>query len=184
LNRRAALSALVLILLLPAGCSPFAAKPAPESDEPGGVHPKPVTYTDDKYHYSIDSPGPLTAGSQGGASYFGPEERLEVLVVEGASAADAAALADKDVSALKSTISDFKLMAAPATVTLGDQRVVKFTYTGTVANPKTGRPTKLTSARYYIARNSLLLAVVTYGDKSEEFDPKEADAIARSFRWL
>jgi hypothetical protein len=142
-----------------------------------------VTYTDDRYHYSIDSPGPLTPGSRG-ASYFGPEERLEIAVVEGSAAADPAALADKDTSALKSSIGDFKLVAPPAPVTLGEQRMIKFRYTGTVDNPTTGKSIRLTSARYYIAKNSSLLAVVTYGDKSEEFDPKEADDIARSFRWL
>jgi hypothetical protein len=142
-----------------------------------------VTYTDDRYHYRIDSPGPLTPGPRG-ASYFGPEERLEVVVVEGGAAGDPAALADKDISALKSSISDFKLVAPPAPLTLGEHRMIKFRYTGTVDNPTTGKPIKLTSARYYIAKNNSLLAVVTYGDKSQEFDPKEADDIARSFSWL
>jgi hypothetical protein len=126
----------------------------------------------------------MSPKSKGAASYFGPEERLEVTVVEGSSAADPSALAEKDISQLKATISDFKVVAAPASVSLGERRVVKFTYSGTVDNPTTGKPIKLKSARYYIPKDGSLLAVVTYGDGTEEFDPKEADDIARSFRWL
>jgi hypothetical protein len=183
-NRSSALAAFVLLLLLPVGCVPFASQASPESDEAGAANPKPATYTDGQYHYRIDSPGPMSARSKGTASYIGPEERLEVVIVEGAAAADPAALADKDWSALRSSTKDFMVLAAPAGVTLGGPRIIKFMYSGTVDNPTTRKSIKVTTVRYYIAKNSALLAVVTYGDNSQEFDDKEADGFARSFSWL
>jgi hypothetical protein len=181
MNSRRVLPALALLLVL-AGCGPFGGQSASENAEPGD--PKPGTYVNDQYRYSLNAPGPMTSASKATATYFGPEERLEVVAVEGASAADPAALADKDISGLKASIPDLKVVSGPAPVTLGDRRVIKVMYTGTVDNPTTGKPIKLTSARYYIPKDKALLAVVTFGDKSEEFDPKEADGIAKSFRWL
>ena len=172
------------LLVFSIGCGPFGGQSASDSNDRDGPHPKPGTYVNDQYHYSVESPGPMNAGSNGAASYFGPEERLEVLAVEGPSATDPVALANKDVAALKSSVTDLKVVSGPAAMTLGNRQVIKVTYTGTVANPTTDKPIKLTSARYYIAKDKSLLAIVTYGDKAEEFDPKEADAIAMSFRWL
>jgi hypothetical protein len=212
LDLRYAFLAGVASLLLLAGCSPFPGQsgaarnsgggtsqasqpPAPTSQagaaaEPSAADPgnqggenKPAGYTDARYHYSLTGPGPLTARPDGTASFAGEDEQLVVSVVEGSRAADPAALAQADLNSLRSSTADFRLLSAPVAVTLGGQRVVRFTYSWT-GRSSTGRQTTFTGARYYISKNEAMLAVISYRDASSEFSASEADGFAASFRWL
>lgn len=144
-----------------------------------------MTYTNARYHYQIDAPGPMVVGADGSASYVGPEERLQVAVVEGPRANDPAALARADLSSLSANSTGFKALLQPIVVTLSGQKVTKFVYAwvdGT--SPVTGKPNQLTGARYYISKNGSGLAVVTYAITSSQYDPQGADDVASTFKWL
>lgn len=155
------------------------------SAETQGAETPQVTYSDARYHYRIDGPGHMTAQADGTASVVGPSERLEVAVVQGARAADPAALAQADVTSLGASLADFHLLSHPAAITLAGQRMVKFVYTWAAGTSQvTGKPLKLTGVRYYIAKDPSLLAVVTYGISSSRYDPQGADDIASTFKWL
>lgn len=148
-----------------------------------GGEANPTGYTDARYHYRITGPGPLKAQSDGTASFAGEDERLEVAIVEGAKAADPAALAEADLSSLSRSTADFQVLFRPDAVTLGGQRVIKFTYSSS-GKGHTGKSIKLFNVRYYIPKSDTMLAVVSYRDAASEFDAKEADGFASSFRWL
>lgn len=178
------LAAASAVLLL-AGCGSL---PGPFGGGGGGSggdggQPAPATYTDSRYHYRITAPGPMTGKPDGTASYASENERLDVAVVEGARAADPAALAQKDASSLSSSTPDFRLVSPPAAVTIAGKPMVKFTYSSTASKQGGGKLT-VTSARYYIPKNEALLAVVTYRDDSAEFNSTEADGTLSTFQWL
>jgi hypothetical protein len=181
-NLRRGLAAALPGLLLLAGCASLPGLPGGGSNQGGqGSQPSPATYTDSRYHYRIDAPGPMSAKPNGAAAYAFEDERLEVTVVEGAKAADPAALAEMDAKTLSSSTPDFRLLAAPIAVTIGGQRMIKFIFDSTVTGDK---PLKVTTARYYVPKSDALLAVVTYRDASTEFDSSEADSILSTFKWL
>jgi hypothetical protein len=166
-----------------AGQTEASAQPgAPSPGDQGGEN-KPAGYTDARYHYSLTGPGPIMARADGTASFSGEDEQLVVSVVEGAKAADPVALAQADLNSLSGSAAGFRLVSAPVAVTLGGQRVVRCTYTWT-GRSSTGRSTTFTGARYYIAKNEGMLAVISYRDASSEFSASEADGFAASFRWL
>lgn len=167
-------------ILVIAGCGPL---PSQSSDSGShGDKAVPTSFTDARSRYSITAPGPMTSKSDGSASFSFENERLDVVIVEGAAAADPAALADKDASWLSSSTSGFRVVSRPAAVSIGGKQMVKFTYTSTVS--RGGGSLIVTTARYYIAKNDRLLAVVTYADDSAEFSGSEADGILTTFRWL
>ena len=149
-----------------------------------GGETDPSGYTDTRHRYRITGPGPLKAQPDGSASFSGEDERLVVTVVEGAKAADPMALAEADLNSLSKSTSDFKAVIRPTAVTLGGQRMVKFTYTSTGKSQVDGKQVKLTAVRYYIPKNDTVLAVVSYSDVSTEFSAQEADGFAGSFGWL
>jgi hypothetical protein len=165
-------------------CGPSNAPTAAGGEAAGGGGEVSLPYVDARFHYRIDGPGKMTPNPDGSAAFIGPSERLEVTIVQGASASDPAALASQDVKTLATSAQSFHQVSGPATVTLGGKRVTRFTYrwnagTSTV----TGKAIALTSVRYYIPKDSTTLAVVTYGDVSSQFDPQGADDIASTFKW-
>jgi hypothetical protein len=179
----------------PAGPQPSQGSPAATADSqsqgPGGGTPadqggqnQPAGYTDARYHYRITGPGPIGAKPDGTASFVGEDERFEVAVVEGDRAADPLGLAQSEVNSLSSTSANFRTVSAPANVTLAGQSMVKATYTWSGKSQAAGTQVKKTGVRYYISKNPGTLAVVRYEDESSQFDQKEADGFAGSFRWL
>jgi hypothetical protein len=147
-----------------------------------GGETDPTGYKDTRNRYKITGPGPLKAQPDGSATFSGEDERFVVEVVEGAKAADPTALAEADLNSLSKSTTDFKVVLRPAAVTLGGQRMIKFTYTST--GKSQGKSVKLTSVRYYIPKNDSMLAIVSYSDVSIEFSAQEADGFATSFGWL
>jgi hypothetical protein len=162
---------------------PSAGQPANGTESNNGEAPS-VTYVDARYHYRIDGPGRMTPTADGTASVVGPSERLTVAVVQGAAAADPAALARSDTKTLPSSTTSFRLMSGPSEITLNGKKVQKLVYaynagTSTV----TGKALDLVGVRYYIPKDSATVAVVTYGVVSNQYDPQGADDIANTFQW-
>ena len=143
-----------------------------------------VTYVDSRYHYRIDSPGRMIALADGTAVYAGPSQRLQVAVVQGAKAADLAALARDDVAAFASDTATFHLDWGPASISLRGRQLEKFVYSyesGT--SPATGKPLTLVGVRYFLPRDATAAAVISYGIVSSQYDAQAADDIASSFEW-
>jgi len=149
---------------------------------PGGES-NPATYTDSRFNYRITGPGPMSRNADGTASFAGEDERLVVTVVTDSRAADPNALAQSDLNSLRGSTPDSQVLIQPVAVTLGGQRVIKFTYSSSGQSFK-GKTVKFFNVRYYIAKNDSTLAVISYRDASTEFDAQEADGFASSFRWL
>ena len=181
-------------LLAVAGCGTSVGSGTTPADQGGalaggeattGGEAAAVAYVDARYHYRIDAPGRMTANSDGTASLIAPSQRLEIIVVQGAKAADVSALADADAKSLASSVPSFRELASPATGTLGGYRMTRFSYTwdaGTSA--VTGKAIQLTSVRYYVPKDASTVAVITYGIVSNQFDPQGADDLASTFKWL
>ena len=180
----AALVATALIAV--AACGPTSPTAAPRAN--GGETTSgevSLPYTDSRFHYRIDGPGRMTPNPDGTAAFIGPSERLEVSIVQGARASDPGALARQDITSLATSAHSFHQLSSPSTVTLSGHRVTRFSYTwnsGTSA--VTGKAIALTSIRYYMAKDSSTIAVITYGAMSNQFDPQGADDIASTFKWL
>jgi len=175
-----------------AACGPSSAStsttPAEQANtqaEAGAGTETSIAYSDSVHHYRISAPGRMTANADGTASFIGPVERLEVAIVEGSRASDPMALARTDLSALKTTATDFRQVQAPAAVTVSGHHAVKFVYQWTAGtNAVTGKANQLITARYYITRDSNRLAVVSYSSAVNQYDPQGADDIANTFAWL
>jgi hypothetical protein len=177
-----------------AACGPSATGSASTTAEQGATQPgseagtgteTSIAYTDTLHRYRISGPGRISANADGTASFIGPVERLEVAIVDGARAADPMALAKADLNALKSSVTNFRQLQAPAAVTISGHRTVKFVYQWTAGtNAVTGKANELITARYYITRDSNRLAVVSYGSAANQYDPQGADDVANTFAWL
>ena len=146
----------------------------------------PVTYTDTRFHYRIDAPGGrMAANADGTATYTGPSERLEVAIVQGSQAANPASLANHDLSSLSSSTPSFHQLANPSAIQLNGRSVTRFSYTWNAGTSTvTGKAIDLTTVRYYVAKDSGTLAVITYGIVSNQFDPQGADDLVLTFQWL
>jgi hypothetical protein len=166
-------------------CGPSTAPTAGAGTEAaGGGGEVSIPYVDARFHYRIDGPGTMKSSPDGTAAFIGPSERLEVAIVQGASAADPAALARQDVKSLSTSAQSFHLVSSAATVTIGGQRVTRFTYTWNAGTSAvTGKAIALTSVRYYMPKDSTTVAVITYGTVSNQFDPQGADDVASTFKW-
>jgi hypothetical protein len=177
--------ALVAAGSLAIACGPSTAPGAPAAGEAaGGGGEVSLPYVDARFHYRIDGPGKMAANPDGTAAFIGPSERLEVTVVQGASASDPASLASQDVKALTSSAPSFHIVSGPATVTISAHKVTRFTYTWNAGTSTvTGKAVALTSVRYYLPKDSTTLAVITYGTVSNQFDPQGADDVASTFKW-
>lgn len=170
----------------PAATTGAQSQPASGSGTPAdqGGQNQPTGYTDARYHYRVTGPGPVSPKSDGTASFMGEDELFEVAVIEGARAADPLGLAQGEINSLSSTSTNFRTAFGPAKVTVGSQNMVKVIYTWTGKSRVTGQQAKMTGARYYVAKDPTTLAVIRYEDASKEFDEREADGFASSFRWL
>ncbi len=143
-----------------------------------------VPYVDARYHYRIDAPGRMTNAADGTASVIGPAERLQVTVVEGSKAADVAALARDDVASLPGSTNGFKLVSGPGAASVNGKKLWKFVYNWNAGtNAVTGKPLSLVGVRYYAPKDASMVAVITYGVASNQYDPQGADDIASTFRW-
>jgi hypothetical protein len=150
----------------------------------GGGEAALVKYTDAQSHYSVMAPGRLTQQPDGSAAFVGPSERVQVSVIQGAGAADLNALAQSEINSLSTSTQGFRVTAKPGPFTVAGHRGLKFTYTWSEgASAVTGKPTALTSVRYYIPKDSATVAVLTYGTATAQFDPQGADDIANTFKW-
>jgi hypothetical protein len=126
----------------------------------------------------------MTANPDGTAAYIGPSERLEIGILQGSGASDAAALANQDVKSLATSAPSFNQLSSPASLTLGGYHVTRFAFTWNAGTSTvTGKPIELTSVRYYLSKDSTTLAVITYGIVSNQFDPQGADDIVSTFHW-
>jgi hypothetical protein len=144
-----------------------------------------LAYTDTLHRYRISGPGRMTANADGSASFIGPVERLEVAIVDGTRAADPMALANADLSTLKTTATDFRQVQASAAVTVSGHRTIKFVYQWTAGtNAVTGKANVLITARYYVTKDATRLAVVSYASAANQYDPQGADDVANTFAWL
>src|SRR6202022_1336825 len=76
-----------------------------------------IAYRDTAHPYPTSGPGRRTGNGAGTASFIGPVERLEVAIVDGTRASDPMALARADLSALKTTATDFRQVQPPTAVT-------------------------------------------------------------------
>ncbi len=162
-----------------------AATPAGVAAEAGGGEAGTISWTDPQHRYKIDSPGAMTVAADGRASAIRPAERLEISIVTGSPAGDPMALSQADTASLKSSATNYHLLIAPAYVSINSRRSVKVLYEWTAGtNSVTGKPTNLTTARYYIPKDGTRLAVVTYGIATSQYDPQGADDVAISFTWL
>jgi hypothetical protein len=144
----------------------------------------PVPYTDARFHYRIDAPGRMSANADGSAAYVGPSERLDIRIVSGAGASDPNGLATQDIKSLAASAASFHQLTNPAKLTLAGNKVTRFAYTWIAGtSPVTGKAIELTSVRYYVVKDSSMLAVITYGIVSNQFDPQGADDIVSTFQW-
>lgn len=141
-------------------------------------------YRNSTFKYRVDAPGLMTEAADGSAAYIGSAERLEIVVVTDASAADPHRRAADDLSVLKSTKPAYKLAAPLSQVSLSGKNVEKILFSWTDGvNQVTGKANDLVSARYYIAKDRSTLAVVTYSIAANQYDPQGADDVASTFKW-
>jgi len=178
-----------LFLLAACGSSSVGTTATPSdqanTQEAGGGGEVSIAYTDALHRYRISGPGRMAANADGSASFIGPVERLEVAIVDGTRAADPMALANADLSRLKTTATDFRQVQAPAAVTISGHRSVKFVYQWTAGtNAVTGKANVLITARYYVTKDATRLAVVSYASAANQYDPQGADDVANTFAWL
>lgn len=167
----------------PGGGGGPAAGNTPAGETGGGEAPV-VTYVDSRYHYKVDAPGQMKPNADGTASVVGASERLEIVVVLGAKANDPATLARDDVITLPGSTTSFHLVSSPAAITLNGQKVHKFVYSFNAGSSAvTGKPLDLVGVRYYIPKDSLTVAVLTYAIVTNQYDPEGADDLARTFQW-
>ena len=90
-----------------------------------------LPYADARYGYRVDAPGKMTVAADGSATFVGPSERLQVVVLQGARAGDPAALARADIAAIPATATGFRLESGPAAITINGHRGQKFVYSYT-----------------------------------------------------
>jgi hypothetical protein len=177
-------SLLITAAISVSACGATQATPTANSAEAANGEAPAVTYVDARYHYKVDGPGRMTANADGTAGVIGPSERLEISIVQGAKAANPVNLARDDASALPTSATNFRLIAAPAEITLNHKKVEKFVYSynaGTSA--VTGKPLDLVVVRYYIPKDASTVAVLKYGIVANQYDPQGADDIAATFQW-
>ena len=155
-----------------------------EAPAAGGEGGAAASYANSRFGYSVDVPGRMTEAADGSASYLSTGETLRIGVLTGSGVADPMATAQADFARAQAE-RGFKVVAAPATVTIAGRSVVKYVYQSVVgSNPVTGKPYRFTNARYYIPRDGGQLAVVAYAAFTVDFDPQNADDLETSFKWL
>jgi hypothetical protein len=163
--------------------SPGAGEQA-QAGDPGTGGENAFLYDNNRFHYRVAAPGVMADKADGSAAFTGQVERLEIHVVSGTPAADSSGLANADLAQLRSSAGSFRLESGVQQLQLSGRQVTKFVYSwvdGT--SPVTGKPVSLVTARYYIPRDSSMIAVLTYSSVSSQYDPQGADDIAMTFQW-
>jgi hypothetical protein len=158
--------------------------PAEKAGEGGGPDAPSIRFVSARNHYRIDAVGTMTESSDGTASSGFGQESLKITVVSTTSAGDPTGFAKSDLESLRAT-SGFTLKSGPERFRLNaSDATVKTVYSlSGVTSPVTGKPQTFVSVRYYIPRNSGTLAVVTYSDVIDQYDPSNADDVANTFAW-
>jgi hypothetical protein len=143
-----------------------------------------VRFVSTRFHYRVDAPGTVTEAADGTATASRGVEQLTIRIVSGSAASDPSAYARSDTAALPAATSSYTVVNPLATVALASHPAVgKIVYTSSGTNPVTGNAESLVNARYYIARNSSMLAVVTYSIVLSQYDPQGADDVVTTFAW-
>ena len=143
-----------------------------------------VRFVSTRFHYRVDAPGTVTEAADGTATASRGVEQLSIRIVSGSAASDASAYARSDTAALPAATSSYTVVNPLATVALASHPSVgKIVYTSAGSNPVTGNAESLVNARYYIARDSSTLAVVTYSIVLSQYDPQGADDVVTTFTW-
>jgi hypothetical protein len=143
-----------------------------------------VRFVSTRFHYRVDAPGTMAEAADGTASASRGVEQLTIRIVSGSAAADPSAYARGDAAALPAATTSYTVVNALATVALASHPAVgKIVYTSSGTNAVTGNAESLVNARYYIARDSSTLAVVTYSIVLSQYDPQGADDVVTTFTW-
>jgi hypothetical protein len=143
-----------------------------------------VRFVSTRFHYRVDAPGTVTETADGTATASRGVEQLTIRIVGGSAAADPSAYAHSDAASLPASITSFTVVNPLAIVALASHpSVIKTVYTSTGTNAVTGNAESLVNARYYIARDSSTLAVVTYSIVLSQYDPQGADDVVTTFTW-
>jgi hypothetical protein len=172
-----------------AAISSGAGGPLPASGEPttaGDVttgETAGVRFVSSRFHYRVDAPGTMTEAADGSAKASRGVEQLTIRMVSGADAANPTALAQSDAAHLPATSRGYRMVRPLAVVSLAGRPVLKLVYATSGTNPVTGNVEALVNARYYVAKNSSTLAVVTYSIVASQYDPQGADDVVTTFQW-
>ncbi len=142
-----------------------------------------VRFVSQRFHYRVDAPGTMTEAADGTATASRGIEQLNVRIVTGAAAANPPAFAQSDIATLASTTSHYTLVTPPGAASLTGRPVYKVVFASSGTNAVTGAAETLVNARYYIARDSSTLAVVTYSIVASQYDPQGADDVVTTFQW-
>lgn len=166
-----------------AGGAGAGARPAEAgAPEGGGGGETALRYTDARYGYSIDAPGPMRARADGTAETASGEERLSVSVVALPSGSDALAYARRDLATAASS-PGYRLRLDARAFAVGGLPGAKLAYSWVNGTSQvTGKPNDLMTVRYYVPHGAQL-AVIVYSIPLGQYDPQGADDVAGTFRW-
>lgn len=142
-----------------------------------------VRFVSSRFHYRVDAPGTMTEAGDGTAKASRGVEQLTIRIVSGADAANSTAFAQLDAAHLPATTTAYRAVSPLAVVALAGRPAVKLVYATSATNAVTGNAEALVNARYYIAKDSSTLAVVTYSIVASQYDPQGADDVVTTFQW-
>jgi hypothetical protein len=142
-----------------------------------------VRFVSSRFHYRVDAPGAMTEAADGTAKASRGVEQLTVRIVSGADAANPTAFAQSDAARLPATTTGYRMVRPLVVVALAGRSVLKLVYATSGTNAVTGNVEALVNARYYIAKNSSTIAVVTYSIVASQYDPQGADDVVTTFQW-
>jgi hypothetical protein len=142
-----------------------------------------VRFVSSHFHYRVDAPGTMTEAADGSAQASRGVEQLTIRIVGGIDAANPTALAQSDTAHLPATSTGYRMVRPLAVVALAGRQVLKLVYATSGTNAVTGNAEALVNARYYIAKDTSTLAVVTYSIVASQYDPQGADDVVATFQW-
>jgi hypothetical protein len=142
-----------------------------------------VRFVSQRFRYRVDAPGTMTEAADGTATASRGVEQLSIRIVTGSAAASPSSFAQSDVTALRGTTSHYTLVTPLGTTSLAGRPVTKVVFASSATNAVTGVAESLVNARYYIPRDSSMMAVVTYSIVVSQYDPQGADDVVTTFRW-
>jgi hypothetical protein len=142
-----------------------------------------VRFVSSQFHYRVDAPGAMTEAADGTAKASRGVEQLTIRIVSGGEVANPTAFAQSDAAGLPATTTGYRMVRPLVVVALAGRPVLKLVYATSGTNAVTGNVEALVNARYYIARNSSTIAVVTYSIVAPQYDPQGADDVVTTFQW-